>query len=181
MDMNDTLIKKAADFATKAHEGQVEKDIAKTPYILHSKKVAELVALSGGSKEEIASAWLHDVVEDTPIIIEIIEQEFNSEIAKIVKGLTDLPSFSELSVEQRKQKQADHIAMENDSVRRVKLADQISAIELDGYNTLLDSDHRIAYLKGAKKIADKCKGISPFLDDLFTETYNKTMEFIINN
>lgn len=181
INMKDILIKKAEEFATKAHEGQTEKDINKTPYILHPKKVAELVAGSGGTLQEIAAAWLHDVVEDTPITIEIIESEFGSEIASIVKGLTDLPSFSELSIEQRKQKQAEHISTESESVRRVKLADQISAIELDGHNTLLDKNHRITYLEGAKKIAEKCKGISPFLDDLFTETYNRTIDFIKNN
>ncbi|MFA6571521.1 MAG: HD domain-containing protein [Bacteroidota bacterium] len=179
--MDDTLIKKAEEFATKAHEGQTEKDALKTPYIFHPKKVAELVTLSGGSFQEISSAWLHDVVEDTPITIEIIEKEFGSEIARIVKGLTDLPSFSELPVAERKQKQADHISMENDSVRRVKLADQISAINLDGHNTLLDKDHRIAYLEGAKKIAEKCKDISPMLDNLFTEMYISTMDFIKNS
>lgn len=179
--MNNTLIKKAEEFATKAHEGQTEKDTLKTPYIFHPKKVAELVTLSGGSPQEIASAWLHDVVEDTPITIEIIESEFGSEVAGIVKGLTDMPSFANLPVEERKQRQADHISTESDSVRRVKLADQISAIDLDGHNDLLDKDHRIAYLEGAKKIAEKCKGISPVLDDLFTETYNKTMDFIKNS
>lgn len=176
----ESLVIKAERFATKAHEGQTEKDVLKTPYIFHLKKVAELVILSGGTVEEIASAWLHDVVEDTPVTLEIIEKEFGTEVATIVKGLTDLPSFSGLQTVERKQKQAEHIAGESVSVRRVKLADQISAIELDGRNVLLSKQERIDYLEGTKKIADKCKNISPLLDKMFEETYEKTMVFVKN-
>ncbi len=43
--MYSDLTNKAERFATKAHEGQTEQDEAKTPYILHVRKVAELVAL----------------------------------------------------------------------------------------------------------------------------------------
>ena len=179
--MTADLLNKAEAFATKAHEGQTEKDANKTPYIFHLKKVAELVALSGGSPQEIAAAWLHDVVEDTPVTIEIIEREFGVEVATIVKGLTDLPHFSDLPVQERKQKQADHIAKESESVRRVKLADQISAIDLDGHNTLLGKEHRMAYVEGAKKIAQQCAGISPVLDARFEEMYGEVVEFIENN
>ncbi len=120
------------------------------------------------------------MVEDTDVTIEEIQSEFGSEVADLVGALTDLPSFAGLQVAERKQKQADHIATTSSSVRRIKLADQISAIELDGKNTLLSKEHRIAYLKGAQKIAERCKGISKTLDELFEKTYSETMDCIMS-
>jgi hypothetical protein len=58
------------------------------------------------------------------------------------------------------------------------LADQISAVELDSANELLDKTQRIQYVEGAKKIAEVCKGISPFLDDLFLKTYSKSVQIL---
>lgn len=176
--MNKHLVLKAEVFATKAHEGQTEKDEQKTPYIFHPKKVAEMVEISGGSVEEIAAAWLHDVVEDTDVTIETIRNEFGEEVAHIVEGLTDLPEYTQLATAERKQKQADRVLTESDSVRRVKLADQISAVELDSKNGLLDKDDRKRYIDGCKKIAENCKGISEFLDKKFNETYDEAVRFL---
>jgi (p)ppGpp synthase/HD superfamily hydrolase len=52
--------------ATEAHKGQYRRD-GITPYIVHPESVAMRVKASGGSQEAIAVAWLHDVLEDTPI------------------------------------------------------------------------------------------------------------------
>lgn len=56
------LIRLAADLATQAHRGQFRRD-GVTPYITHPAAVARLVEKE--SPEVIATAWLHDVVEDT--------------------------------------------------------------------------------------------------------------------
>lgn len=166
------LISKAKNFATKAHEGHTEKDVNKTPYIFHVEKVANLVELSGGTAEEVVAAWLHDTVEDTTVTFDDIEKEFGLKVLDIVKGLTDLPEFEGLPVVERKQRQLERIKGESNSVRRVKIADQISAVELDSANVLLDIDHRRRYIEGAKRIAEACRGISPFLDQKFEETYD---------
>ncbi len=172
------LISKAEEFATKAHEGHTEKDANKTPYIFHIQKVAHLVELSGGTPEEVAAAWLHDTVEDTPITFEDIKREFGPEVLEIVKGLTDLPEFESLPVAEHKQKQLERIKGESDSVKRVKIADQISAIELDSANALLDIEHRKKYVEGARKIVDACRGISPFLDQKFEGSYKSALELL---
>lgn len=175
----DNLVVRAEAFATKAHEGQTEKDGAKTPYIHHVKKVAELVATSGGTPTEIAAAWLHDVVEDTNISLETIEKEFGADVAHIVSALTDLPEYANLPTAERKQKQADHIAKTSSSARRVKLADQISAIELDSKNELIDKETRRDYVRGCRKIADSCKGITPPLDEKFDLAYKEAIRRLV--
>ena len=62
----DDLIIKAAQLAKRAHEGQLRK-YRPRPYILHPARVAaRTTLLPGVTAQEIAAAWLHDVIEDTP-------------------------------------------------------------------------------------------------------------------
>lgn len=164
-----SIIQKAKDFATNAHQNQTEKDVYKTPYIFHLQRVARLVQLSRGSEEEIASAWLHDTVEDTNVSIEDIKNEFGDQIAKIVDGLTDLPEWSKLPNMDRKLAQAARVSKESESVRRVKLADQISGGKLDARNTLYDITTRKQQFEGVTIVAQACKGVSEGLDNLFDE------------
>lgn len=56
-------VENAINLASHAHSGQVRKQ-SKTPYILHPMQVATLVMQHGGTLEQIAAAWLHDVIED---------------------------------------------------------------------------------------------------------------------
>jgi Guanosine polyphosphate pyrophosphohydrolases/synthetases len=58
-------IKKAADMAAKAHQGQYRDD-GQTPYIVHPARVAMLVALFGGDHRAVITAWLHDLLEECP-------------------------------------------------------------------------------------------------------------------
>jgi len=57
------MIKKAAEFAAKAHEGTVRKGSC-LPYIVHPREVAMLVSVMTDDPEVIAAAYLHDVIED---------------------------------------------------------------------------------------------------------------------
>jgi (p)ppGpp synthase/HD superfamily hydrolase len=56
-----TLINQAIAIAKQAHANQWRRD-GITPYIMHPRAVAE--RLQGESDEVIATAWLHDVLED---------------------------------------------------------------------------------------------------------------------
>lgn len=73
--------------ATLAHAGQVDK--AGRPYIDHPRRVVEL--LDDPSDEEKTVGWLHDVVEDTPVTLEAIEQTFGPVIADAVDAITHRP------------------------------------------------------------------------------------------
>src|SRR5690554_1361708 len=83
------LIRKAFDVAVDAHKDERRK--SGEAYICHPIAVAKIVATEIGlGPTSIASALLYDVVEDTDITVEQIEEMFNPKIAQIVEGLTKI-------------------------------------------------------------------------------------------
>ncbi len=87
--MHDTsLFEKAVAFASDAHSGDVRRG-KNIPYLLHPLEAAVIVSSVSEDPELIAAAVLHDVVEDTPITLEMIKDKFGSRIAEIVDINTD--------------------------------------------------------------------------------------------
>lgn len=80
-------IKRAFEFARKAHAGQKRKSGA--PYIIHPLAVARIVAeeLQLGANPVIA-AFLHDVVEDTEYTAEDVKTRFGTDVAYLVRVVT---------------------------------------------------------------------------------------------
>ena len=122
------LIRKAFDIAADAHKDQRRK--TGEPYIYHPIAVAKIVANEIGlGAISIASALLHDVVEDSDdYTFDDIEQLFGETIARIVNGLTKISS---LSKEQNVSVQAENfrkmLLTLNDDVRviLIKIADRL--------------------------------------------------------
>lgn len=101
----------ARAIATVAHAGQVDK--AGNPYIEHPARVAARVA---DHVEDAAVAWLHDVLEDTDVTVEVLRAAgISTGIIHDVELLTRKPD----------QQPEDYYAMVRQSfrARRVKLAD----------------------------------------------------------
>ena len=170
------LIEKAKAFAEKVHAGQTRKNKAKTPAITHMAEVAALVAVAGGSPEEIAAAWLHDTVEDSKpnITIQQIKAEFGEEIANIVDGLTDLPEFKRIPLLRRKMLQAWRVQSEDCSVQLVKIADQISNVRSIVHDPPVkwNREKCIAYAAGAMLIVHQCARASTPLYFKFQDVYS---------
>jgi len=82
------LVKKAYEFAKKAHKGQKRK--TGEPYIIHPLYTAYYVADLGLGRDAICAALLHDVIEDCDIKEKKLKKEFNPTIAKLVTGVTKL-------------------------------------------------------------------------------------------
>ena len=87
------LIRKAFDIAVDGHKNQRRK--SGEAYVFHPIAVAKIVAAKIGlDATSIASALLHDVVEDSPDYdIEDIEKIFGQTVARIVNGLTKISSL----------------------------------------------------------------------------------------
>ena len=87
------LIRKAFDVAVDGHKNQRRK--SGEAYVFHPISVAKIVASEIGlDATSIASALLHDVVEDSPdYTINDIEKLFGENVAKIVNGLTKISSL----------------------------------------------------------------------------------------
>ena len=78
----------AIEFAAKAHDGMVRKK-DKTPYILHPLEAATIVGTMTSDQDIISAAVLHDVVEDTEITIDEIEDLFGNRVRKLVESETE--------------------------------------------------------------------------------------------
>ena len=81
-------VTKAIEFASRAHDGMIRKK-DKTPYILHPLEAAVIVGSMTDNRDVISAAVLHDVVEDTSITIEEIEENFGSRVRELVESETE--------------------------------------------------------------------------------------------
>lgn len=119
-------ITKAYKLAEKSHGDQ--RRVSGIPYILHPTSVACIVAELGMDTDSICGALLHDVVEDTPVMLDEITKQFGSDVAKLIDGVTKI---SKIPYSTREQQQAENIrkmliAMADDiRVIIIKLADRL--------------------------------------------------------
>ena len=80
------IVKKAKDFATKKHEGQID-DMGK-PAIGHPIQAAEILACVTDDENLLAAAFLHDTIEDTATTYEELVKEFNKDVADLVNEVS---------------------------------------------------------------------------------------------
>ena len=93
---NFDLIERAASFAEAAHSSiDQRRKHTNEPFIVHPKAVAELVSTVTDDEIAIAAAWLHDVVEDTPVSLDEIETEFGQEVCQLVQDLTNVTTLAD--------------------------------------------------------------------------------------
>ncbi len=113
-----SLIEKAYRTAYEAHKEQVRK--SGEPYIIHPLCVAIILADLEMDKETIAAGLLHDVVEDTILTDEEIEEQFGSDVALLVDGVTKL-QLLQLSGDNEGKTQ-DKLEMQAENLRKMFLA-----------------------------------------------------------
>ena len=113
-------------FGAEAHEGQTR--MSGEPYIYHPLAVAKIMAEMRMDHNSIIAAILHDVIEDTQTAKEQLNNEFGSEVAELVDGVSKL---THLKFESKAEMQAESfrkmmMAMTSDlRVILVKLADRL--------------------------------------------------------
>jgi len=84
------IVAKAQVFATAAHEavGQKRK-YTNSPYWKHPQAVARIVKSVDHTERMLATAWLHDVVEDTNWTLQgLVEAGFSQRIVDAIDCLT---------------------------------------------------------------------------------------------
>jgi (p)ppGpp synthase/HD superfamily hydrolase len=117
---------RALAFAKAAHESiDQRRKYTNEPYIVHPMAVAELVGSVAHTQEMIAAAYLHDVVEDTPVSIHEIREEFGPEVSELVDWLTDVSKPEDGNRQVRKELDRQHLAKAPPQAKTIKLADLI--------------------------------------------------------
>ncbi|MEM6300699.1 MAG: RelA/SpoT family protein [Pseudomonadota bacterium] len=119
-------VRRAYYFAEQAHYGQQRR--SGEPYVTHPLAVAGILADMHMDHQSLMAAMLHDVIEDTGIDKDAIEEQFGDAVAELVDGLSKL---TQIEFESLEEKQAENfqkmaLAMARDiRVILVKLADRL--------------------------------------------------------
>ena len=127
----------AEKIAREAHEGQTRRD-GVTPYIVHPEEVASRV----DSPDLKVVAWLHDVIEDTPMTAEdLIDKGIKEDHVEAVILLTKKKGMS--NIEYWEPMKGNPLA------RKVKVADMLTNLADD------PTDHqKEKYAKGLEYLSE---------------------------
>jgi len=123
---NEALLRGAYAYARQMHEGQTRH--SGEPYFMHPVAVAAILTEQRLDDATIATALLHDTIEDTKGTYSEIADKFGKDVAELVDGVTKLTN---LELSSRESKQAENfrkllMAMSKDlRVILVKLADRL--------------------------------------------------------
>ncbi|MEH6575643.1 MAG: bifunctional (p)ppGpp synthetase/guanosine-3',5'-bis(diphosphate) 3'-pyrophosphohydrolase [Amphritea sp.] len=119
-------VRRAYYYAEQAHDGQRRK--SGEPYVTHPLSVASILAGMHMDHQSLMAAMLHDVIEDTAVSRDGLENQFGETVTDIVDGVSKL---THLEFETRAEAQAENfqkmvLAMAVDiRVILVKLADRL--------------------------------------------------------
>lgn len=109
------IIDKAQELALTWHFGISNKHNGE-PYVLHLQRVANAVRDGGYGPAEIATAWLHDILEDTECtVFNLYDAGIPTQVIEAVVLLTKTGTEENLKYYER--------VVTNDIARTVKLAD----------------------------------------------------------
>jgi len=127
----------AENIAREAHEGQTRRD-GETPYITHPEAVASRV----DSPDLKVIAWLHDVIEDTPLTAkDLIDKGIKEDHVEAVLLLTKKKGVPNIEYW--------GLIKENPLARKVKVADMLTNLADD------PTDHQIEnYAKGLEYLSE---------------------------
>lgn len=142
---DEDLLNRAYVFAMRAHGAQIRE--SGDLYFTHPLEVAGILTRWRLDSATIATALLHDTLEDTPATLEEIRTLFGNEVAFLVDGVTKL---TKIELQSTKSEQAENfrklvLAMSKDlRVLLVKLADRIHNMRTLHYVSSFDKRRRIS-------------------------------------
>ena len=144
-DANEALLNRAYVFSVNAHGTQTRAN--GDPYFSHPIEVAGILTELHLDDETIATAILHDTVEDTVATSAEIERIFGASVARLVDGVTKL---SKIEAQTESERAAENLrkfllAMSDDiRVLLVKLADRLHNMRTLHFIKSEDKRRRIA-------------------------------------
>jgi GTP diphosphokinase / guanosine-3',5'-bis(diphosphate) 3'-diphosphatase len=175
MAQSDTnLLMKALSFAAYKHRDDRRKGVKPIPYINHPIALADLIVRTAhiSDPEIIATALLHDTVEDTETTPEEIDAEFGPVISQMVAELTDDKT---LDFDERKRRQIEQAPSLSPRARIVKLADKTCNLRdvVQDPPAKWTLKRKQEYFDWAKEVVDKIRGANAELEKAFDEAFAK--------
>ena len=170
------------------HSGQLRQ--SGEAYITHPLNVAYIASIMSADIDTICAALLHDTLEDTSATKEEITRLFNSEIAKLVDGVTKISKMNFSSKSEQNLANIRKIVtgiMEDVRIIIIKLADRLHNMRTLEYKSVFKQQENsietmeifvpLAYYIGAYKIKNELEDIS--LRYLKPEEY-KMLQYEVN-
>ncbi len=161
----------ALHFAAGKHRDQRRKDSYASPYINHPVQVAELIARAGRVSDlaTLQAAILHDTLEDTETTLEELKARFGSEVAGLVKEVTDEKG---LRNETRKRLQIEHAPNLSSKAKHIKIADKLSNIMAVTHTPPKgwSKKRRLEYLEWSERVVAGCRGTNKGLEARYDES-----------
>ena len=135
---------RAWEFASVAHQNQ--KRLSDEEYIIHPVETAYTLAKMDIDIDTVIAGLLHDIPEETEFSISDIKDEFGSEIAQLVDGVTKIGKIKYRGVKRYAENlRKMFVAMSKDiRVIIIRFADRIHNLETLHYHPNKEKQYRIA-------------------------------------
>jgi (p)ppGpp synthase/HD superfamily hydrolase len=119
------LVRDAFELLAEKHGGQKQK-VNGAPYVEHPMAVARDVSEAGFEPEMVAAALLHDIVEDSDLTVDQIQERFGDRVAKLVEAMTDEGEVE--PYERRKALHRERIAAAGPEAAAIFAADKLNNV-----------------------------------------------------
>ena len=174
----DGVLQQIRDYADQAH-GNQQRKYSPEPYIVHPLRVMEMCRRHTGKLPVLAAALLHDVLEDTPVTKEQLEQFLHTvmtaddakETTRLVVELTDIftkQQHPRWNRKKRKAKEAERIRETSGDSQTVKYADII-----DNCREIVEHDPEFALV-----FLRECKNLLKVMPKGDQELYQQAKEVV---
>lgn len=174
----EAVLEKIKDFADKAH-GDQQRKYSPERYIVHPVRVMQTCAAYTTKLPVLAAALLHDVLEDTPVTKEGLQQflegvmteEEARQTTTLVVELSDVytkEAHPRWNRKKRKAKEAERIAKTSEDSQTVKYADIV-----DNCREIVQHDPDFA-----RVFLRECKGLLAVMPKGNEELYSKAKETV---
>ena len=170
--MKDLLrYRKALEFAIRGYHNKTRKN-SNIPYIIHPLRIVHILRFVGyneiDNEELFIAALFHDLIEDTDVKYEEIEQEFGKKIADLVLELT-IPKDAD------KEQFFKNMSNASKEAKVIKMADRIDNL-LDLDNIPWSNEKKRKYAEHGRIILQSCGDA----DNKLTSMLTKIVEDILN-
>lgn len=172
------LVRRAYIFAKEKHKNQILKCQPKRPFFDHciavyNHLIRNLPASYKNNEVLVATALLHDVIEDTDASYEELFKLFGREVANNVLALT---KNKKLPHEEQIAESVSRLLESSQEARLVKLADRY--INLVDIPPLWTEQKCLDYIKDSRLISEKLGGSCRNLKFLLDENIEKYIEMV---